>query len=73
LLVDDCPHKTAHYAICTGFLSLGMMLPGMAVGWIEDQAGYVKFFVWVLACTVPSFIVVARLKIDPEFGRRTKP
>ncbi len=73
ILVADGPHKTAHYAICTGFMALGMMLPGMAAGWIEDQVGYVKFFVWVLACTVPSFIVVARLKIDPEFGRRTKP
>ena len=73
MLVADGPHKTAHYAICTGFMALGMMLPGMAAGWIEDQVGYVKFFVWVLACTVPSFIVVARLKIDPEFGRRTKP
>ncbi len=73
MLVADGPHKTAHYAIYTGFMALGMMLPGMAAGWIEDQVGYVKFFVWVLACTVPSFIVVARLKIDPEFGRRTKP
>jgi len=73
MLVADGPHKTAHYAICTGFMALGMMLPGMAAGWIEDQVGYVKLFVWVLACTVPSFIVVARLKIDPEFGRRTKP
>ncbi|MEY4087836.1 MAG: hypothetical protein RJB55_107, partial [Verrucomicrobiota bacterium] len=48
MLVADGPHKTAHYAICTGFMALGMMLPGMAAGWIEDQIGYVKFFAWVL-------------------------
>jgi len=72
MLVADGPHKTAHYAICTGFMALGMMLPGMAAGWIEDQIGYVKFFAWVLACTVPSFVVIARLKIDPEFGRKAK-
>ena len=72
MLVADGPHKTAHYAICTGFMALGMMLPGMAAGWIEDQVGYVKFFAWVLLCTVPSFLVVARLKIDPEFGRKAK-
>lgn len=72
MLVADGPHRTAHYAICTGFMALGMMLPGMAAGWIEDQVGYVKFFAWVLLCTVPSFLVVARLKIDPEFGRKAK-
>ena len=70
MLVADGPHRTAHYAICTGFMALGMMLPGMAAGWIEDQVGYVKFFAWVLLCTVPSFLVVARLKIDPEFGKK---
>ncbi len=72
MLVADGPHRTAHYAICTGFMALGMMLPGMAAGWIEDQVGYVKFFAWVLLCTVPSFLVVARLKIEPEFGRKAK-
>lgn len=73
MLVADGPHKTAHYAICTGFMALGMMLPGMAAGWIEDHIGYVKFFLWVLVCTIPSFIVIARLKIDPAFGRKTAP
>jgi len=71
MMVAEGPHKTAHYAICTGFMALGMMLPGMGAGWIEDHIGYVKFFGWVLVCTIPSFIVVARLKIDPAFGRKT--
>ena len=70
MMIADGPHKTAHYAICTGFMALGMMLPGMAAGWIEDQIGYVKFFAWVLVCTIPSFLVVARLRIDPAFGKK---
>ncbi len=70
MMIADGPHKTAHYAICTGFMALGMMLPGMAAGWIQDHIGYVKFFTWVLLCTIPSFLVIARLKIDPEFGRK---
>ena len=70
MMIADGPHKTAHYAICTGFMALGMMLPGMAAGWIEDHVGYVKFFAWVLACTIPSFIVITRLKIDPKFGQK---
>ncbi|MBL9202395.1 MAG: AmpG family muropeptide MFS transporter [Opitutaceae bacterium] len=73
MMIADGPHKTAHYAICTGFMALGMMLPGMAAGWIQDQIGYVKFFTWVLVCTIPSFIVIARLKIDPAFGRKAAP
>jgi PAT family beta-lactamase induction signal transducer AmpG len=70
MMVADGPRKTAHYAICTGFMALGMMLPGMAAGWIQDHIGYVKFFAWVLVCTIPSFIVIARLQIDPEFGKK---
>ena len=70
MMLADGPHKTAHYAICTGFMALGMMLPGMAAGWIEDHIGYVNFFTWVLVCTIPSFIVITRLKIDPAFGKK---
>ncbi|GHT39799.1 MFS transporter [Bacteroidia bacterium] len=43
-------HQTAHYAICTGFMALGMMLPGMAAGWIQEQLGYRHFFLWVVVC-----------------------
>jgi len=70
MMLADGPHKTAHYAICTGFMALGMMLPGMAAGWIEDHIGYVNFFTWVLVCTIPSFIVITRLKIAPAFGKK---
>ena len=65
------PHKTAHYAMCTGFMALGMMLPGMWAGWLQAQLGYLSFFVWVCIATVPSFIAVGLLRIDPAFGRRT--
>lgn len=68
--VADGPHKTAHYAICTGFMALGMMLPGMASGWIQEMLGYRHFFWWVCACTIPSIVVTAFLRIDPAFGRR---
>ena len=70
--VADGPHKTAHYAICTGFMALGMMLPGMASGWIQERLGYPDFFVWVCACTLPSIAVTAFLRIDPAFGRRDR-
>jgi PAT family beta-lactamase induction signal transducer AmpG len=70
MMVAEGEHRTAHYAICTGFMALGMMLPGMAAGWLEDHLGYVKFFVWVLVATIPSFAVTALVKVDPEFGKK---
>lgn len=53
------PHRTAHYAICTGFMALGMMLPGMASGWLQTRLGYTHFFIWVCAATIPAFIAAA--------------
>ena len=65
-------HQTAHYAICTGFMALGMMLPGMVSGWIQESLGYPRFFVWVCIATLPSIAVTALLKIPPEFGRKRR-
>ncbi len=70
IMVADGAHKTAHYAICTGFMALGMMLPGMASGWIQAQLGYQHFFVWVCIATLPSLLVTAFIKIDPAFGKK---
>ena len=67
---NDPEHRSAHYAICTGFMALGMMLPGMAAGWLQTQLGYTNFFIWVCVATLPSFGAAALLKIDPAFGRR---
>lgn len=63
-------HKTAHYALCTGFMALGMMLPGMWSGWLQDQLGYLNFFIWACVATLPSIAAAAWVRIDPEFGRK---
>lgn len=65
-------HKTAHYAICTGFMALGMMIPGMAAGWLQETIGYRHFFVWTMICCVATIGVCGFLKIDPNFGKKTK-
>ncbi|MFZ3288552.1 MAG: MFS transporter [Telluria sp.] len=70
IMVSEGEHKTSHYAICTGFMALGMMLPGMASGWIQQQLGYQHFFIYVCAMTIPAFIMAALVKIDPEFGKK---
>jgi PAT family beta-lactamase induction signal transducer AmpG len=63
-------HKTAYYSICTGFMALGMMLPGMAAGWIQEQLGYQHFFIFIMICTIPTLLLVPFMKIDPEFGKK---
>jgi len=70
LYVARGAHSTAHFAICTGFMALGMMLPGMFSGWLQELLGYQHFFVWVVLATVPSFAVVALIPLDVNFGRK---
>ena len=70
IMVSEGEHRTAHYAICTGFMALGMMLPGMSAGWIQDHVGYTNFFIWVCAATLPSFAAAALIKVDPAFGKK---
>jgi len=63
-------HQTSHYAICTGFMALGMMLPGMISGQLEEFFGYEHFFLWVVLATIPSFLAAAMIPLDQEFGKR---
>lgn len=70
ILFAEGEHKTAHYAICTAFMAIGMMLPGMLAGWLQNTVGYVWFFVWVCCCTVPGFLLIPFLKIPDCYGMR---
>lgn len=64
--------QTAHYAICTAFMALGMMLPGMAAGWLQEILGYQHFFIWIMLCCLATFIVSFFLRIDPAFGKKAQ-
>ncbi|MBR1480470.1 MAG: MFS transporter [Paludibacteraceae bacterium] len=54
--------QTSHYALCTGFMALGMMLPGMAAGYIQEALGYTGFFWLVIACCALSIAVTILLR-----------
>ena len=64
--------KTSHYAICTAFMALSMLLPGMVAGYIQEAIGYVNFFWMVMGCCVATLIVTffADKKIDPNYGMK---
>ncbi len=70
IMVSEGEYKTVHYAISTGIMALGMMVPAMASGWLQEQVGYQSFFLFVVAATIPGFIVAALVKIDPAFGKK---
>ncbi len=64
--------KTAHYSICTGFMALGMMLPGMAAGWLADTLGYAGFFIVCMVCCAATIGACYLVKVDPSFGKKEK-
>jgi PAT family beta-lactamase induction signal transducer AmpG len=66
------PHATAHYALCTGFMALGMMIPGLWSGWLAAHLGYKLFFIWVVLATIPSFFVMTKISVEAEFGKRNR-
>ena len=70
IYISEGQYKTSHYALCTGFMALGMMLPGMISGWLQELIGYQHFFIWVMLCTLPGFALLYWIKVDPEFGRK---
>ncbi len=61
--------KTSHYAICTAFMALSMMIPGALAGYLQEWMGYEYFFWMVMACCLGTVIVARLIKVDPEYGK----
>ena len=70
LYVSRGRYKTAHFAFSTGIMALGMMVPGMISGWLQETLGYQQFFIWVMLCTIPGFIMAKLIKVDKNFGMK---
>lgn len=68
----DDENNAAHYAICTGIMALGMMLPGLFAGMLQESVGYPVFFSIVVACCLITVFVAKLVKIDPEYGKKKK-
>jgi PAT family beta-lactamase induction signal transducer AmpG len=72
IYVAEGESKTSHYAIATGFMALGMMLPGMLSGYIQQYLGYGNFFIWVLCATIPGLILSRFLIFPKDYGKKVK-
>ncbi len=62
--------KTSHYALATGFMALGMMLPGLISGYVQEWLGYDGFFIWVVLAALPSIVLLKYLKYPPDYGKK---
>jgi PAT family beta-lactamase induction signal transducer AmpG len=60
----------SHYALCTGFMALGRMIPGTWSGYLQQHLGYTTFFLWVCLCTLPALFIIRRMPLDPNFGTK---
>ena len=63
-------YKTSHYALCTAFMALSMMIPGLFAGALQEVVGYRMFFIIVCCFCVVTYLVSLVVKIDPSFGRK---
>jgi MFS transporter, PAT family, beta-lactamase induction signal transducer AmpG len=70
IYVSRGQHETVHYALCTGCMALGMMIPGMWSGWLQELIGYQHLFIWIMLCAIPSLAVTLLVQVDAEFGRK---
>lgn len=71
IYLADGPYKTAHYAIATGFMALGMMLPGMVSGYMQQWLGYGGFFVWVVIAALPALLMLAKIRYPADYGKKS--
>lgn len=62
--------KTAHYSLCTAFMALSMMVPGMVAGYVQEMLGYTNFFIFVMVCCLVTVLVTFLLKVDPGYGKK---
>lgn len=70
IYIAEGASKTSHYALATGFMALGMMLPGLISGYIQEWLGYDGFFIWVVIGALPAIFILKYLKYPADYGKK---
>lgn len=70
IYIAEGKSKTSHYAIATGFMALGMMLPGMLSGYMQSWLGYGGFFIWVVLAALPALFLLRYIKYPADYGKK---
>ncbi len=63
--------QTSHYAICTAFMALSMLLPGAIAGYIREMLQYQGFFIMVMTTCIATFVVTEniRKRLPDDYGK----
>ena len=72
IYIAEGASKTSHYALATGFMALGMMLPGLISGYMQEWLGYDGFFLWVVVGALPAIFILKYLDYPPLYGKKTE-
>ena len=72
ILFSEGEFKTSHYSLCTAFMAMSMMIPGMFAGYLQEWLGYVGFFWMVMLCCLATVAVTASVSkgVSPDFGKK---
>ncbi|MBD2694159.1 MFS transporter [Anabaena catenula] len=70
MYVSKGEYKTSHFAISTGLMALGLMIPGAISGQIQQALGYPLFFVLVCLLTIPGMLTIFFIPLEPENNRQ---
>lgn len=71
IYIAEGESKTSHYAIATGFMALGAMIPGMISGVVQEWLGYDGFFIWVVISALPAIFLLKFIKYPADFGKKS--
>ncbi|MFC1492959.1 MFS transporter [candidate division KSB1 bacterium] len=66
--VSKGEYKTSFYAISTGIMALGLNLPGMLSGFIQEWLGYRYFFILASITTIPGMLTLFFIPLDDNKG-----
>ncbi|MEC4882279.1 MAG: MFS transporter [Scytonema sp. PMC 1070.18] len=69
MYISQGEYRTSHFAISTGIMALGMMLPGLVSGFLQQQVGYSSFFILVCLLTIPGMLTLFFIPLEDEAKR----
>ncbi len=69
LYLAEGEYKTVHYSLCTGFMALSMMIPGLFSGKLQELIGYKMFFGWILLAMIPGIWILRKVSLERDFGK----
>ncbi len=56
-------YQLAYFGFAAAAMQFAFIIPGMFSGYLSEYMGYYEFFIWVIICTIPAFIISATVPL----------